>query len=182
MSSPAPANATASKTASTSTSASAKLIELVNTQIASVVQGLTSSVTQVSSAFSMQLNEIADAYSGRCPDQSSDVDPLDLDTNYVTLLDNLRRSRPRAFNLLADVARWWHENPIPLVDQAAKMATHSSTLVARLNTVQSSCTSAVVEAVAALLSTALPPAATSEAAAAEAAAAEASASAAASGD
>lgn len=167
-----PANSPAPATGS----AFARITDLVNTQIAVVVGGLTSSVTQVSSALSMQLNEIADAYSGRCPDQSSDVDPLDLDTNYVTILDNLRRSRPMAFNLLAYVARWWHEHPIPLVDQAAKMETHSSSIVTRLNTVQSSCSPAVVAAVMASLSTAQPPAVTDG----DAAAAEASASAAAS--
>lgn len=160
-STPTAASAQGGEAAPAPGSGLAKVIEIVNTQIALVVGGLTGSVTAVSSALSMHLSELADAYSGRCPDQSTDVDPLDLNTDYVTLLDNLRRTRPKAYSLLAYAGRLWHDHPPALVDQPARMASHAGIIVTRLNTenaaTHSTCTPAVTAAVAASLSTAQPP-------------------------
>lgn len=134
------------------------LIEVVNAQIALVLAELTSSVTSVSSALSMHLSELADAYSGRCPDQSTDVNPLDLNSDYVTLIDNLRRTRPKAYNLLAYAGRLWHDHPPALIDQPARMASHADIIVTRLNAAtHPSCSPEVTAAVAASLSTTQPP-------------------------
>lgn len=129
------------------------LIELINTQIQVVTQGLTASVTAVTDALAMHVNEMADAYSGRCPDHSKDVNPLDLDSNYIILLDDLRRNRPDSYSLLTSVVEAWQKNPPVLYKQPAVMSEVVEILAKRLGS-SGSCPPEVAAAVSASMSTA----------------------------
>lgn len=135
------------------------LIQFINAQIESVVGAFTSPVIAVSNALSMQVDEVAFAYSGKCPDQSADVEPLDLDTSYVTILDALRRMRPAAYRMLADAAQDWHDNTPILYEQPERMSALSRLLVENLpdRRVTKGCKAAVSSAVTASLSTTPPP-------------------------
>lgn len=138
----------------------AGLLEIINTQIDAVVGKITTPVLAASNALAMQLNNIADAYAGMCPDQKADVKMLDLDSNYIVLLDSLRRTRPIMYKELAAAALSWHDNPPPLLDQPAEMVSLAAVLVSRLESENAQahglCTPDVGPAVAAALSTAKP--------------------------
>lgn len=153
------------------------LTEIINRQIMAAVGGITTPVVAVTSAVAMHLNDIADAYAGNCPDQTSDVKMLDLDGNYITLLDSLRRTRPYMYKVLANAAIWWHNHPLALLDQPASMMKLSDILMADLQSEKHNahCSPDDAIAVAAALSTAIPPHPDQDEKDVEAAAAEAAA-------
>lgn len=134
---------------------STKLLQFINAQIDSVVVAFTTPVVSASHALSMQIDEVASAYAGKCPDQSSDVEPLDLDAGYVTIIDALRRTHPAAYRMLADAAIDWHDNTPVLHEQPLKMASLSLLLVENMPN-NRQCLPAVSSAVTASLSTTLP--------------------------
>lgn len=135
-----------------------KLLQLINAQIDFIVTAFTTPVIAVSNALSMQIDEVTSAYSGKCPDQSSDVEPLDLDTGYVTIIDALRRTRPEAYRMLADAAKEWHDTTPVLYEQPMKMAALSLLLVENMpdNRATKQCLPAVSSAVTASLSSTPP--------------------------
>lgn len=131
---------------------------VVNERFISLAKGMNTSVQHVAAALSLQIDEISHAYAGTCPDYSSDIDPLDLDSNYVIILDSLRRSRPEAYMLLVNEAMAWNDDIPQLVDQPAKMREISRRLVPRLyvDEIQSHedvmCSPAIASAASTLLS------------------------------
>lgn len=116
----------------TATNSYQQLVSVVNEQFTSLAQRLDSSVRSVVTSLSLQIDEISHAYSGTCPDHSSDINPLDLDSNYVTLLDAMRRSRPHAYALLVQEAMQWHNDTPQLRDQPSRMHELCERLVPRL--------------------------------------------------
>lgn len=127
-----------------------KITDWFSTQILA----LTSSVAAVSEALSMHLNEMSDAYSGRCPDHSTDVNPLDLDTNYVVMLDALRQTRPESYQLLLGWVLAWQKATPVLYKQAVVMGKLAALLTSKMTDSSGSCPVEVAAAVAASLSTA----------------------------
>lgn len=140
----------------------ASVLDVLKTTLMSKIEEVTNSITgsvmAVANAFSMHADEVAHAYAGTCPDQGPDVDPLDLDSDYVTLLDALRRTRPDAYKVLVLNATDWHDSPPLLYEQPAKM-TALAIQVAKALGVSSppleTCVGDVAAAVAASLSTAI---------------------------
>lgn len=149
----------ATRAQATPVSGAQAAIDFINLQIAKLTDGLASSVLAVSSAFSMHVEEIADAYSGRCPDHSTDVEPLDLDQHYVVLLDNLRRTRPSGYQLLVNGVHYWQNHVPALYEQPHKMSVLANLVVSLLNKLDGGpCSTDVEVAVAAsLLSAKSPP-------------------------
>lgn len=144
------------------TDQAALLVMLVKKALVERINALTDSVTgsvmAVARAFSMHADEVAQAYAGTCPDQGPDVDPLDLDSNYVVLLDALRRTRPEAYRLVVMAAIDWHDAPPLLFEQPLKMAALSSRVTGQMNAAAlplGTCEGAVAAAAAASLSTAI---------------------------
>lgn len=133
------------------------LREIINTQINEVISAVTGPVLAVSNAMVMQLNDIADAYAGGCPDRSTDVDMLDLDVHCVTLLNFLRRTRPSGYRHLVVQAQDWHNITPALLDQPLRLAEISAAISDQLGAPGQSCPLSVVTARAALLSTAIRP-------------------------
>lgn len=136
-------------------------LEFVFTQIDLVISQVTGPVLDVSNALAMQLHEMADAYQGSCPDQTTDVKMLDLDTNYITLLNSLRRTHPIVYKYIANIALAWHDEPPDLLQQPAQLAIISAAIVDRLAAVapqaHDQCPPLVATATAAALSSAIPP-------------------------
>lgn len=134
------------------------LLETINAQIEMIISGVTRPVLEVSSALALQLSEMASAYAGNCPDQTTDVKMLDLDRNYITLLDSLRRTRPRVYEYIANTAQKWHDKTPPLLEQPAIMVSVSAQIVGHLDAVKASahnlCPPPVASALSASLSTA----------------------------
>lgn len=133
------------------------VIAFINAQIAKITNGLSSSVLAVSGALSMQIDEIADAYSGRCPDQSADVDPLDLDKNYVLLLDAVRVDRPKVYAALVDAVAAWNDQTPALYKQPLAMVDLTRGLLSTLGADHGACSKEVSDAVVAALSSAKAP-------------------------
>lgn len=129
----------------------------VSEKIAALTVEVTDSVMAVSHALSLHVDEVAHAYEGTCPDDGPDVDPLDLDSNYVTLLDALRRTYNDSYQMLVQEAVAWQATPPPLYEQPGKMSDLSTRLVQSLGVSVQACGGGVATAAAAALSTAKAP-------------------------
>lgn len=136
------------------------ITKVLKEKIAALTGAVSDSVMAVAKAFSLHADDMADAYLQKCPDQGVDVDGLELDVNYVILLDHLRRTRPDAYALLLKVAVEWHEHTPLLYKQPVIMAELANHIVGRLvgmSSVPGSCAASVAAAAAAALSSATAP-------------------------